>query len=73
MSIHMKNPHALRVGDILYWRQQYLRDKHGETVTVTGVQQGTHSSNRMVRLQTETGTELKWYMDTVRAKLMKLP
>jgi hypothetical protein len=73
MSIYMMNPHALRVGDTLYWRQKYLRDKHGETVTVTGIQMGKHSSITMVRLQTATGTELKWYLDTVRAKLMKLP
>ena len=75
MSIHMMNPHALRVGDVLYWRHQYLRDKHGDTVTVTGIQRvkNGYSGNTMVRLQTETGTELKWYLSTVRAKLTKLP
>lgn len=66
------NLHALQVGDQLYWRQKYLREKHGEIATVTGIQRGKHSSITMVRLQTATGTELKWYLDTVRAKLMKL-
>ena len=66
------NQHALKVGDKLYWRHKYLREKHGDTVTVTGIQKGEHSSIRMVRLQTETGTELKWYLDTVRAKLMRI-
>jgi hypothetical protein len=70
---YMYRQHALQVGDVLYWRQQYLRDKHGDTVTVTGIQRGPHSSITMVRLQTETKTELKWYLDTVRAKLMRLP
>ena len=60
---------TLQVGDQLYWKQQYLRDKHGALVTVTGIQEG----NTMVRLQTATGTELKWYPDAVRAKLMRLP
>ena len=70
--IHMMNPHALRVGNSLYWRTKHMREKHGDPVTVTHIKRGKYSGDTMVHLLTYNGTVLEWYLSDVRYYLSRV-
>ena len=74
----MKMPHTYKVGDKLYFKRQFRREKHGEIATVTGIQWVEHIGNWvspveiLIDLVTDNGTELQWPTRIVRRELMLL-